>query len=226
MPKSLVEKICEACAGVDTVLKQGDNGEYAYLRILDISKALREKLFAAGVLIVPSDVECKFQRFDSETPGRAYTEASVSTDFFVTDGTEKFTFRSYGFACDMDHKCVGIAQTAALKSFLKRLAMIFGDYDDPEIRDERIDDLRPDLQRKIDEQTCITGPEVRAIYSAMKKGGRTLEEFQGLLKSRFGIDDPKQLQKQFHAQVMEWALNMQVMEWALNMPEKGPDEPS
>ena len=45
MPKSLVEKICEACKGVDSVLKQGDNGEYAYLRILDISNALREKLF-------------------------------------------------------------------------------------------------------------------------------------------------------------------------------------
>lgn len=225
MPKSLVEKIAECCKGVE-VAKLGDNGEYAYLRILDIANALREKLFAAGVLIIPSDVECELTDGEQlpET-SRRYTCAKVKTDFSLTDGNEEIHFSAYGYARDMDAKCVAIAQTAALKSFLKRLALIFGDYDDPEVRDETIADLRPDLQRKIDEQTCITKAEIRAIYSAMKKGERSLEDLRYVLKSRFGIEDPAQLQKQFMTQVMEWALNASAQNaWANRNPNDPPSQ--
>ena len=133
MPKSLVEKLAEVVRSVDGLKKLGDNGEYAYLRILDIADALRDRLFAAGILIIPSDVECELNSFESEIPGRRWTEAKVKTEFTITDGTDVLDYRAFGFARDMDAKCVSIAQTAALKAFLKRLSLIFGEYDDPEI---------------------------------------------------------------------------------------------
>ena len=210
MPKNLVEKIAEACKGINGVLRKGDNGEYAYLRILDISNALREKLFEAGIVIVPDDLECYVERRAvPDMPGRVWTEAQVKTQFTVSDGIDKFTLNAWGFARDMDAKCVAIAQTAALKSFLKRLALIFGDYDDPEVRDETIADLRPDLQRKIDEQTCISRTEVRALYSAIKKSGRSLEEYKEFLNADLGVSDPSQIVKQDLARAMAWALGAQ-----------------
>ncbi len=207
MPKSLVEKLAEVVRGVDGLLKLGDNGEYAYLRILDISNALREKLFAAGILIIPNDCRVELRHVEvPEQPGRWWTEATVTTKFVVRDGTDQFEFVSVGHARDMDAKCVAIAQTAALKSFLKRLALIFGDYDDPEVREETIADLRPDLQRKIDEQTCITRLDIRALYSAMKKNGHSLEQLQEKLTG-VGLTDPMQIMKQDFPQYMGWALN-------------------
>lgn len=132
MPDSLVEKISKACRGVENVLKQGDNGEYAYLRILDISLALREKLFDAGVLIVPDDLECVMGGYASSDPNRPYTTATVKTMFTITDGVNEARYCAFGYAADLDGKAVAIAQTGALKSFLKRIALIFGEWDDPE----------------------------------------------------------------------------------------------
>jgi hypothetical protein len=207
----LVDKIASCCKAVNGLKKLGDNGEYAYLRIVDIADALREKLFEAGVLILPHDLDCELRYIDvPQEPGRWWIEAKVKTQFTLTDGNrdgEVICFDAYGFARDLDAKCVAIAQTAALKSFLKRLALIFGDYDDPEVRDESIADIRPDLQRKIDEQTCITRTEVRALYSAIKKGGRTFEDLQAVLRDEHGIQDPHQLEKQYFEKLMKWALN-------------------
>lgn len=140
MPDSLVEKIAKVCLSVKSsdVLKQGENadapgGGYWYLRILDLSEQLREKLFAAGVLIIPSDGECVIGGYASSDPNRPYTTACVKTQFRLTDGVQSMDFSAYGYAADLDGKCVAIAQTAALKSFLKRLALIFGEWDDPEV---------------------------------------------------------------------------------------------
>jgi len=205
VPKSLVEKLSEVFAGMDKVLKEGDNGEYAYLRILDISTAVREKLFAAGVVIIPSDADLELQSWESETAGRRWTSAKVCTSFTITDGGDPLVYEAYGFARDMDGKCVAIAQTAALKSFLKRLALIFGDYDDPEQALDHITDLRPDLQRKIDEQTMITWRDVRGFYAAVTKSGFTLEEIQVYLRGH-SLKDPAQIQKQDFARHMAWAL--------------------
>jgi hypothetical protein len=205
MPKNLVEKIAEAFQGVDTILKLGDNGQYAYLRILDIANGIREKLLAAGVLIIPADQNCEISQWESDVPGRMWHSAKVFTMFTITDGVTPLTFSAYGYARDMDGKCVAIAQTAALKSFLKRMALIFGDYDDPEREPDHIADLRPDLQRKIDEQTMIKGIDIRAFNAACKKNGRTLEEVQEFLKTNLAIDDVKQILQMDFKRAMAWA---------------------
>lgn len=205
MPKNLVEKIAAAFQGVDTILKLGDNGQYAYLRILDIANGIREKLLAQGVLIIPADQNCEMERWESDIPGRVWHSAKVFTQFKLTDGETTETFSAYGYARDLDGKCVAIAQTAALKSFLKRMALIFGDYDDPEREPDHIADLRPDLQRKIDEQTKIKGIDIRAFNHACKKNEHTLEEVQAWLKSELGVDDVKEILQQDFKKAMAWA---------------------
>ena len=132
-------------------------------------------------------------------------QAKVFTQFFVTDGITTEKYSAYGYGRDMDGKCVAIAQTAALKSFLTRMALIFGDYDDPEREPDHIADLRPDLQRKIDEQTMIKGIDIRAFNAACKKNGRTLEEMQQFLKADLGVDDVKQILQQDFKRAMAWA---------------------
>ena len=135
--KSLVQKIAEACRSVDSLAKQGKNDEYSYLRILDLSNALREKLFDAGVIIVPSDKAAEITTRESDVPGRLWFEASVTTEFQLNDGAQTISLISAGFARDMEGKSVAMAQTAALKAFLKRLALIFGENDDPEVQATR-----------------------------------------------------------------------------------------
>jgi hypothetical protein len=137
VPKSLVEKIAEACAGLDTILKEGENSDegYAYLRILDLTRQVRAKFFAAGLVIIPSVTDCRVESVPAEesTPNRWYTTATVCCTYIVTDGVQSHTGMTAGYARDLDAKCVAIAQTGALKTFLKGLCLIFGEYDDPEI---------------------------------------------------------------------------------------------
>lgn len=135
MPKSLVEKIAEACSGLDDILKEGDNGDYAYLRILDLTRQVRAKFFAAGLVIIPSNADARVESVPAQesTPNRWYTSATVTCEYIVTDGTTQYVGMAAGYARDVDAKCVAIAQTGALKTFLKGLCLIFGEYDDPEI---------------------------------------------------------------------------------------------
>lgn len=79
MAKTLVEKLAQAFKGMDKVLKEGDNGRYPYLRILDIANEVREKLLAEGVLIIPHDLECKITVGEQNEFGRALVSAQVLT---------------------------------------------------------------------------------------------------------------------------------------------------
>lgn len=215
---NLVEKLVKAFKRVDTILKQGDNGEYAYLRILDIANEVRQKLMEEGVLIIPSDVTVDIEHRDVSDLPRVMSYAVVKTEFTITDGTQTLgPFASYGFDKDMDGKCVMIAETAALKSFLKRATLIFGDYDDPEIERDNIADKRPDLQRKIDEQTRISQKDVRAFYAACKKSGRTLEEIRDYLDAIFRIVDVTQIEQKDLQAAMKWAFKEEVEDGATRM---------
>ena len=207
---TLVEKICAAVAGADTVLKEGDNGQYAYLRILDSANVLREKLFAAGVLVLPSDVECVVERRESAITDRQYTEATVKTRFTLTDGAgPSLEFYAFGFARDLDAKCVAVAQTAALKSFLKRLAMIFGNLDDPEVEQPSEHSLNLEEGEKewgwdVREWPISRG-EVIAFNSACQASGYGKKGIANYLDSNFGVEVPSNLKRKHLPQAMAWA---------------------
>jgi phage FluMu protein gp41 len=131
--ESIETRLAAACAEVGGLKMKGDNGSYPYLRMSDIADALRGPLFSRGLVLIANDVECHERIFSSPNPDRAYTEFRVRTEFTVSDGRQSRVYSAYGVGRDMDGKALFAAQTGAMKSWLKRLGLIFGERDDPEV---------------------------------------------------------------------------------------------
>jgi hypothetical protein len=180
--KTIAERLIEACDALTGLRKLGDyNAQYRYLRILDIANALRTELFSRGLIIIPNDIECERDSWNSpEFDDRHYTEYRVRTKFIVTDGHHKLSFCSYGVGRDMDGKALFIAQTGALKAWLKRLGLIFGEWDDPEVESG---EYRP---RR--ETTALASYQERAWSSALKSCGKTADQVDAYLSTEFGFD--------------------------------------
>jgi hypothetical protein len=206
---TLVEKLAAVVRSVDGVLKvEGD--EYSYLRILDLSKAMRDKLFEAGILIIPDDSACEISTRESTITDRQYTSAKICTAFTITDGHEELIFRANGFACTLDDKAVAIAQTAALKSLLKRLSLTFGELDDPEVEHTSehsldLNDAEKEWGHDVREWPISRG-EVIAFNSACASSGYSKKGIVNYLDSVFGIEVPSKLRRKCLAQAMAWAL--------------------
>ena len=183
-PKSLAANLADACATVSGVLKKGNNGAYTYLRILDVANALRDELFSRGIVIIPSDVECNLEMFESDVAGRRITEIRVKTEFTVTDGRTEKVYAAYGVGRDMDGKALFAAQTGALKSWLKRLGLIFGDRDDPEVEQKAAPEpLDEELPRQ---KLAQARYQARAWSAALATCGRTEPEIEAILSEAMG----------------------------------------
>ena len=180
--KTITERLIEACAALTGMRKLGDyNSEYKYLRMLDIANALRMELFQRGLILISSDIECERDSWKSpEFEDRHYTEYRVRTQFTVTDGHHKISYFSYGVGRDMDGKALFIAQTGALKAWLKRLGLIFGEWDDPEVESGE------DRPRR--ETTALASYQERAWSSALKSCGKTADQIDAYLSTEFGFD--------------------------------------
>jgi hypothetical protein len=180
--KTIAERLIESCDAVTGLRKLGDfNSQFKYLRILDIANALRGELFARGLIIIPNDIECERDSWNSpQFDDRHYTEYRVRTQFTVTDGRHRVSFCSYGVGRDMDGKALFIAQTGALKAWLKRLGLIFGEWDDPEVEGSE------DRPRR--ETTALASYQERAWSSALKSCGKTADQIDAYLSESFGFD--------------------------------------
>jgi hypothetical protein len=192
-PKSIATNLVEACAAVSKVKKLGNNGEYSYLRIVDIADALREEIFSRGILIIPNDIECNVAKFkvpDSDNAalsGRVITEVRIKTQFTITDGKQSLVFIGYGVGRDMDGKALFAAQTGALKSWLKRLALIFGDRDDPEVEARTAPQTQQEQDDELPRQKLAQARyQSRAWSAALATCGRTQTEIETLLSEAMG----------------------------------------
>ena len=204
---NLVEKLVTAVRECDAVFKEGraDQG-FAYMRILDIANALREKLFAAGVLVLPSDVELVVERRESVITDREWVQAQVKTLFTVTDGIESSDYFAYGYAQDLDGFAISIAQTMALKSFLKRLGFIFGERDDPQREDQYGYNLN------LEEGAAKWGDDLRewpisrhdaiAFNAAAQASGYTKKGIVTYLDARFGVEKITDLKRKDFKEAM------------------------
>jgi ERF superfamily len=185
-PQSLVAKLAEACKAVSALTKQGKNAEFDYLRIADIADALRQELFSRGIVILPNDVECEQKKFATETTGRYLTVVRVKTEFTVTDGRTSRVFSAYGIDSDREDgwKALATAQTLALKSFLKRLGLIFGEQDDPDIRDTS----SPRAQAKFPREKERVAEYQRRAWDAHVAGsGKTKKQIEAYLSTKYGF---------------------------------------
>lgn len=206
-PQTLIAKLAEACKAVSPLTKQGKNMEFPYLRISDIADALRQELFSRGVVILPNDVECEQKKFSTEITGRYLTVVRVKTQFTVTDGRTSRVFSAYGIDSDREDgwKALATAQTLALKSFLKRMGLIFGDKDDPEIRDTS----SPRAQAAFVATAEKREDYQRRAWDAHLKGcGKTKKQIEGFLSTEFGFNvtsqDIAELQREQFDVAMRW----------------------
>lgn len=207
---TLVEKIAAICKSIDPVLKEGTaDAGFAYLRILDLANALREKLFDAGILIVPNDVECVVERWESEVTDRHWSSAQITTGFLITDGSQEIKTIGHGYARDLDGHCVSIAQTMALKSLLKRLGLIFGEYDDPEKQQDEgytLNLAEGEKEWGYDlREWPISRGEVIAFNAAALASGHTKKGITTYLDANFGAAKPSDLRRKQFAEAMAWA---------------------
>lgn len=184
---SIAQRLLEACAAVPPIVKKGEADQFNYLRILDLANALRGELSSRGLILIPNDLECEEKRFKSDIPGRYYTEARVKTEFTVTDGRSRESFSSYGSGRDMDGFALSIAQTMAIKSWLKRLGLIFGEKDDAEIEQSAAPLARVAKANTPREAERLDQYKERAWAEAIVKCGMTREQIEKHLSKNFGF---------------------------------------
>lgn len=132
MPQTLAEKLADAAAALPELVKRGDNGEYTYLRAVDVVAAVRKELLKRHIVIVPVNVDVTDRQPNVNVTGDVIDEVKVKVWFDVTDGVETIHGCAAGVGQDYKGKALPKAQTGAFKAFLKVLGLIEEVDADPE----------------------------------------------------------------------------------------------
>lgn len=183
--KSLISKLVAACKKIEPVQMKGknENLDYPYLRIHDLAEALRIELLKRQVLFFPEDGEPMVESWD-QTDGKRWHYVWLATTFTITDGNASIKYRRYGAGLDFDGKALAIAQTCALKSFLKCIGLVFGEYDDPEATREEL----KDGARFPREANRLAAYRRRAYHAAVLSCGKPAVEIERYLTQEFGFE--------------------------------------
>jgi len=189
--KSIIQHLAEVLAKAEKLRKvEGD--EFSYLRVLDIANAVRDELLSRGLLLIPNDIAWWSEQWMQDN--RVVTQCGVETEFELTDGRVSKRWKSFGMAQDMDGFAVSIAQTMAIKAWLKRVGLVFGERDDPEREQRSID--RPAFPREV---SRIAEYQHRALDAAMRDAGLTKAKAEKILSEQLeqtvSIDSIAQLPK-------------------------------
>lgn len=214
MPLSLAEKIAQAAAEIGDVAKQGDNGEYTYIRASDLFREVRGRLFARGVVIVQEQI-LDIQRSQPylTVNDNIIDEVNVKVEYKITDGVETWYVQSAGCGQDYKGKALPIALTGALKSLLKVLGLIAATEDDPEAVNEGR--IPPDLAEKLDKAEKEFGSDLRehpidrikvnAFTSACRKNKVTEKARNVYLETMFGVEKISDLKRKDFDAAIKWA---------------------
>ena len=145
----LAAKVAAVLRSVKKLERQGHNadGDYDYTRASDVFEAVRDKLFAKGILLLPDESEPTYRDIITNG-GKAFLECRLSVSYTFTNGTESLdSKRCNGIGRTRDEKALYIAQTGAQKAFLKRVGLMAEVIDDPEFDGsqtaETLDDAAP-----------------------------------------------------------------------------------
>lgn len=132
----VAQKILEAMKEMGRVDKDGYNDfqKYAYVSEANMIEAIRDKVMAAGLIIVPSQISCLSQPVPSsgEKSQKYLTEVCTEYTIIDTDSGDSLTVKFFGQGMDSGDKGVYKATTGANKYFLMKTFMI-PTGDDPEV---------------------------------------------------------------------------------------------
>jgi len=213
MPQTLAEKIAEAAAEIGDVAKEGNNGEYTYIRASDLFREVRNRLFKRGVVIIPQRIlEIRRSQPYLTVNDNMIDEVAVTVEYEITDGVTSKIMQSAGCGQDYKGKALPIALTGALKSLLKVLGLIAATEDDPELVNEA--PVEYGLAEKIDEMVkkCgddsgewpISRRDVIAWGQACQQSKKRNAEREKYLES-VGIEKISDLKRKDFAAAMAWA---------------------
>jgi hypothetical protein len=223
MPPSLAEKLVKAVGAVGELQKLGDAGDFKYLRLFDVTTALRNELFTRGIVIIPTSVEVIREKPYETAGGDMTDEVRVNVQYALTDGTETIRGAGAGIGQDYKGKALYMALSGSLKYFLMAIGLIAGREDDP----ENVNDgpIPPGLAEKLDEMQAkfgddvreypISQRDVRAFNSACAASGKTPKEVKKVLGT-FGATAASGVKRKDAAALVAWAVQK---------PEE-PSEPS
>ena len=213
MPLTLAEKIAQAASEIGDVAKQGDNGEYTYIRASDLLREIRHKLFKHGIVIATDKiVDIKRSQPYLTVNDNMIDEVFVTVQYRVSDGTESWLLQSAGCGQDYKGKALPIALTGALKSLLKVLGLIAATEDDPETVNES--PVPEGLAEKIDEMVAKCGDDskewpisrrdVVAWGQACQQSKKRNAAREKYLES-VGVEKISDLKRKDFAAAMAWA---------------------
>jgi len=170
-PLSLLERLARAAERVPRLIKRGEHetAGWNYLRIADVADAFWGEVRAQGLLVIPNDLECHVEGND----------AWVKTQFVVTDGACREEFVSFGQGRSGEGHALHIAQSTALKSWLKRLGMTFGEEDDQEVQVSPYNPPKAQVRQM--------GYQQRAWTAALATCGKTADQIESYLSTAFGF---------------------------------------
>ena len=237
--KSIAEKLAEACDAVPALIKNGHRTEYNYLRIQDVAGAFWKELRSRGLFIVPNDVAC----FVSNDGFNAW----VKTAFEVTDGDKTEIWFGYGQAQSSQGRALHIAQTTALKSWLKRLGMTFGEEDDAEFEGKHSEEPlmvewpktppHPpvETQDRVDQATAENAARHAEMAKKVERGwntqchkfGKTIKQRREYLWTKWGVKTFAELPSKNAAdEALAWAEGKEepgkTLETSVESVKKGP----
>ena len=132
-PKTLVGKLAEVMQGVTRVPKTGKNTffNYEYVTESDLTEALRPKLAAAGIMLIPNVVKTTRIETTNAKGNRSFI-TDVEVNWIISDGGDvSITVMVPGCSEDSGDKGLYKAITGSEKYLLKNLFLI-STGDDPE----------------------------------------------------------------------------------------------
>jgi hypothetical protein len=124
-------------------------------------------------IIIGDGEQVSHDRASDAAVERSVTLRISKGKHWIAARTVILSFCSYGVGRDMDGKALFIAQTGALKAWLKRLGLIFGEWDDPEVESGE--------ERPRRETTALASYQERAWSSALKSCGKTADQIDAYL---------------------------------------------
>lgn len=215
MPDTLAEKIAAAAAEIGDVAKEGNNGEYTYIRASDLFREVGNRLFKRGVVIVPTRViEIRRSQPYLTVNDNMIDEVAVTVEYEITDGVTSKIMQSAGCGQDYKGKALPIALTGALKSLLKVLGLIAATEDDPETVNES--PVPEGLAEKIDEMVAKCGDDskewpisrrdVVAWGQACVQSNKRNKDREAFLEG-LGVEKISDLKRKDFKAAMEWATN-------------------
>lgn len=184
-PKPLAQKVAAILRAVKKLERNGRNNQdgYDYTRATDVFESVRDKLFAAGVLLLPDEAEPTYIGYVTNG-GIVFTECRLRVAYTFTDGTESLPpLHCHGVGRTDDEKALYIAQTGAEKAFLKRVGLMAELIDDPEFTGQAdhgyhgdTDEAEPRVAFQRSSDKTVTHAQRRAFASACESTHKTGDE--------------------------------------------------